>query len=312
MCRLSFYERQLIESMYRRGVSKRGIGRRMRRDHSVIVREINRNKNMHKRIRLAKRCKLEKNLKLRTYVLRNLRRGRSPDVIAGVLRKQAQLPVQERISHESIYRYIYTGPGRYEYLYPYLASGRAKRRKHRTRRTREITIKHRVSIHERPAFIQERKELGHWESDSMIFRRQRDILSVQVERKSRFVRITKLPNKTAEETLRALTSTLTMLSPNQKQTLTFDNGTEGAFHYKLTEEYGVHTFFCDPYKSWQKGSVERVNRQIRRFLPRKTNLSAVQGEEIQQIEDYLNDLPRKSLNYRTPRQVLEQGGALVT
>jgi len=97
------------------------------------------------------------------------------------------------------------------------------------------------------------------------------------------------------------------------KTLTFDNGGEGATHATIRSTYGIKTYFCDPYASWQKGGVENTNRIIRRYLPRNTNMSHITQQDIYAIQQKINTTPRKILSYKTPTEVLKEvgGGGVV-
>lgn len=328
---LTHYEREKIELYLRLKMSQREIGRRLGRDHSIISREAQRNKGSTKRYQAAtatkieeqrrkrhKGRKLEKDGMLHDYVIRELKRGRSPDVIAGTLKIQSPPALKgTTVSHESIYRYIYEGEGRWEGLYHHLRYKRPKRHKHYQRKPHgKDRILERVSIHARPAEIETMSTVGHWESDSVIYQKQKAILSVQIERTMRLVRIHRAANKTAEETEHAIRKTIESLPAELFKTMTFDNGGEGANHGKIRDEFGIDTYFCDTYSSWQKGSVENMNGIIRRYLPKQKDLSILSDREIYEIQERINDTPRKSLGYRTPnelmRQFIQGGGALLT
>lgn len=315
------YEREKIEYYLRLKMSLRGIGRKLGRDHTAISREIRRNKGDAKgyaaeaasrreerRRRRRKGRKLEKDPALHDHVVRELRIGRSPDVIAGRMKIRPPAALRGRtVSHESIYRYIYEGEGRWEGLYHHLRYKRRKRRKHYGRKTREkVRIPQRISIHARPEEIEARSTFGHWESDSVIYQKQKAILSVQVERRSRLLRVHRAMNKTAEETEHALRKTVESLPGAFFQTMTFDNGTEGANHRAIRDDYGITTYFCDTYSSWQKGSVENMNGIIRRDLPKTKDLSVLSDREIHEIQERINDTPRKCLKYLTPNEVVRQ------
>ena len=233
--------------------------------------------------------------KLKEYVVQGLKNEWSPDVIAGKL-KMSNL--EQTISHESIYQYIYHKEGRHEGWYTYLRRGKSKRQKRHTRKTGKLCIPERISIHERPRYVDERKRYGDWESDSVIFSKQKIILSVQSERKAQ--------NKTAEETVNALIRTAESLPKELFLTVTFDNGTEGAGHMKIKNEYGVDTYFCDPFASWQKGGVKNANKLIRHYLPRSTNLAALSDRDIYEIQEKLNNRPRKCLGYLSPNEVINE------
>jgi IS30 family transposase len=140
----------------------------------------------------------------------------------------------------------------------------------------------------------------------MVFSRQRERLSVQYERKAKYVMIHRLSDGTAEATEEALHDSIQSLPQNLWKTLTFDNGGEGANHTVLRKSYDIKTFFCDPFSSWQKGGVENANGIVRRFLPRSTNLSMISDYDILQIQRTINQTPRKSLGYRTPAEVLKE------
>jgi IS30 family transposase len=115
-----------------------------------------------------------------------------------------------------------------------------------------------------------------------------------------------MERKTAEETKDAIIATAESVPKELFRTITFDNGSENTLHTRLKEEYGIETYFCDSYKSYQKGGVENTNKLLRQYLPRKTDLKTVRPEELKSIEQKLNNRPRKSLNYQTPHEVINK------
>lgn len=314
---LTFYDRQQLEYWLRSKQSLRKIAKAMRRDHSVLVRELNRNANgdrkkyradtaqrlFEKRICKQHKGKLDKYPELKEYVVNRLKEDWSPDVIAGKLKLEKQ---KITISRESIYHYIYEKNGHWEGWHKYLRQGKSKRQKRYGRKSSKLCIPERISIHERPKYIDERKRYGDWESDSVIFSKQKTALSVQSERKSKLIRMHKVPNKTAAETTNALIRTIESLPSEMFKTFTFDNGGEGVGHTEIKKEYGVETYFCDPFASWQKGGVENANKQIRFYLPRKTDLSQLTDRDIYDIQEKLNSRPRKCLNYMSPNEVINK------
>lgn len=175
-----------------------------------------------------------------------------------------------------------------------------------SRKARRLPITERLSIHQRPEVVGERAKYGDWESDSVIFSKQKFALSVQSERKSKLIRMHKVANKTAEETKYALIKTVESLPIEMFKTITFDNGGEGAKHMEIKKEYGVETYFCDPFASWQKGGVENANKLIRHYLPRSTDLSQLTDRDIYDIQEKLNNRPRKCLGYQTPNEVINK------
>ena len=314
---LTFYDRQQLEYWLRTKLSMRAIARILRRDHTVLVRELNRNGSgdrrkyradaaqtmFEKRSHKQHKGKLDKYPELKEYVVAGLKKEWSPDVIAGKMKMEK---MTQTISDESIYHYIYHRDGRYEGLYKYLRQGQSKRHKLHSRKNCKMSMPERVSIHQRPAYINERKRYGDWESDSMIFSKQKTILSVQSERKSKLIRIHKAKSKSAEETRNAIVKTAESIPKEMFLTLTFDNGTEGTKHTEIKKEYGVKTYFCDPFASWQKGGVENANKLIRYYLPRNTDLSKLTDRDIYDLQEKLNNRPRKCLNYQTPNEVINK------
>lgn len=331
---ITFYERQVIEVRIRGKWGLRRIARYVGRNHGVVAREVTRNRRPdgvysalyadarareRKERKRAGSWKIEGDVYLKRYIVQSIRDHQwSPEQVAGRLRASPPVElIRVGISPESIYRWIYT---KEPWLYQYL---RRKRRPKRTRRysrkTREIrTLPERVSIHDRPAIIGNKDRLGDWESDSMKFRKQKTALSVQYERKSMLVRIHTVANLGKDETYRAITESIDSLPHGSWKSITFDNGGEGARHGEIRDTYRLHTFFCDPYTSWQKGGVENMNGLIRQYLPRNTNLATLSVDDIQALQEQLNNRPRKSLGYVTPNEFIQRersyppatGGAL--
>lgn len=314
---ITFFERERIESYLRTKKKKIYIAKMLNRDYSVIKREINRNSTEHtlynavdaqyyanRRKKKTNKRKLEKfeNLKLEKYIRKKLEKGWSPQQIEGRLNEHPPSEVKKckdkTISHESIYDYIYNGQGRFGGLYQNLRRKQYKRKRKFYRKTRHNTIKNRVSIDKRNNVVNKRKRFGDWETDSVIFS-GKNILSVQVERKSRLCRLHKCENKTALASEKAVRKSMKSL-PNLWLTITRDNGSENALHF----ETDLDSFFCDPYKSYQKGSVENLNGLVREYFPKRSNLDTVSRKDIYLIQEKLNNRPRKCLNYQTPNEVI--------
>lgn len=321
---LTFHERQMLQYWLRTKQSLRAIAKVMHRDHSVISREIQRNgggvrkkyrADVAQRLWEKRKCKqhkgkLDKHPELREYVEEQLSEDLSPEQIAGRLKEQPPDCLQGlAISHESIYYWIYEKAEKHKKLYKHLRTNRPKRRKWGKRKGKKTAIPSRTSIHDRPKVVDEKKRYGDWESDTVEFQKKlkSPYLSVQYERKSQLIRMHKVANKSAEETKEAIIKTAESMPNDIFQTITFDNGTEGAKHVELKEYYpGIQTYFCDPYCSWQKGGVENANKLIRQYLPRSINLNELTDKDIYVIQEKLNDRPRKGLNYQTPNEVINK------
>lgn len=318
-CELSFLERQMIEIRIRGRWSFRRIGILLDRDHTVISREVKRNTvggarycaiKAHTRAdhrkKKKKKCILDYDEFLRVYVFEQLNLECSPEQIAGRLKKYPPSHLAgKRISYETIYKYVYAhAPEWYHYL---RRKKRPQRQKRNGRKTQKNTkIPERISIHERPEIINARTRIGDFESDTVVFKKQKDCLSVQYERSSQLMRMHKLKNRSAEETEIALEKTIDSLpSDLMMKSITFDNGGEGAGHLNIRNKYHIGTYFCDTYSSWQKGGVENINGLIRQYLPRETILATMTDRKIFEIQERLNNRPRKKLNYLTPNEFVK-------
>lgn len=314
-------ERDLLAVLVSQGQSLRSIAQQLKRAPSTILREIKRNRPTrgrqlyfpHKaqeralwRHHHGHRRKRLKTLALRMEVMRFLMRGWSPEIISGRIKRQGRLPT---ISHEAIYQWIYSQAPHFFCCLPRAHPKRSSR--FPGRRRRRFHIPGRVSIQERPAAINARHELGHWETD-LIVGRGRQAIQVTVERSSRFTRLRRIPNKTAPVSSQALVATLKSLPPRLRRSMTYDNGGENAQHLRLKKAFGMDSYFCDPFHSWEKGTIENTNGLIRRFIPKQTDLGIIPKEDIRFIETWLNARPRKCLQFQTPAEFLENLGVALT
>jgi IS30 family transposase len=239
-------------------------------------------------------------------VIEGILGDKSPEQVAERVRTLWQeFGISGRISHETIYSFIYSdSEAKEKKLYNHLRRHRKNRRKQWERRPREkILIKERTSIHERPEYVNKRKEFWHFETDSVIFSQWRPILSVQYERCTSLARLTKLPDKSAPETANALRSLVYEFDGlHPVRSVTYDNGGENVLHTELIHEYWVVTYFTDTYSSWQKWGVENLNGLIRQYLPRHIDLESLSDEDIYVIQEKLNNRPRKRLKWLTPNE----------
>ena len=319
---LTQYEREQIAYSLKLKRSRRTIAKLLQRDHSIIVRELNRNRGADgtydplraqqkadRRATKTNHRKLETNWRLHDWVEEKLEDGWSPELIAGRLKEQPPATLQgATVSHEQIYEYIYAGDGRWEGWYHLLHRKHRRRRQHCGRKPQKTPITERVSIHDRPEEINGRTRVGDWESDLALYRKQLEALSVQYERALMITRLHRVANRTAAENEHAISETLDALPPVLVQSMTFDNGGENVCHTTIRDTFHLTTFFCDAYAAWQKGGVENTIGLIRRYLPKDTDLSTLTDEDLEQIQEKINNRPRKKLHYLTPNEAL--AGAL--
>jgi IS30 family transposase len=136
----------------------------------------------------------------------------------------------------------------------------------------------------------------------MMFSAQGQAVLTMHERSSRLLIAVRPPNKSAEPVARAMYDLLAPLPPEGRKSVTFDNGTEFAYHYRL-HELNIETFFCDTYSPWQKGGIENAIGRMRRTLPRKTDLAAISDRRFIELIRAYNHTPRKCLDYLTPAEL---------
>lgn len=314
---LSLAERMEIFRRHECGEGLRVIARALARAPSTISREIARNSAARRawrggycparaqmlaerRRRWDGRFKLARQPDLRELVKDRLAMGHSPEQIAGRLTRDHGHTV---ISHESIYRFIYHRSAQKDYWHRLLP--RHKSRRGRLRRgggSAASGILHRRSISDRPDEVAGRATAGHWEADFMLFARYGHGLLVAHERQSRFTFLDHPPDRKAERTANHLATLLAPIPPALRKTLTFDNGTEFALHYRLTDQLGIQTYFCDVRSPWQKGGVENAIGRLRRFLPRKTSLDVISATDLATAAALYNNTPRKCLDFKTPAE----------
>lgn len=213
-----------------------------------------------------------------------------------------QIAAHVDASHESIYQYIYADKAAGGDLHMYLRSQKKRRKRHASGQNRRGQIANRRSISQRPAHIEERAQVGHWEGDTMIGKGNKKAIVTLVERKSGYAMLAMVDAKRAGWVREAMQACLEPVEPLVK-TMTLDNGTEFAQHEQFDQNLNCTTYFADPYSSWQRGSNENFNGLVRQFIPKSRPLSTVTHEELAMIEDSLNHRPRKRLGFKTPHEV---------
>ena len=152
--------------------------------------------------------------------------------------------------------------------------------------------------------INRRRRYGDWEGDTIVGKGRRSALITLVERKSGLVRIGKLDNLASATTMRAARRCLKDLPSSLRRSATFDNGSEFAEYERLHRSLGLSVYFADPYCAWQRGSNENLNGLIRQYFPKGTDFHRVAPRDVQRIQQFLNERPRRRFNYQTPREVL--------
>lgn len=305
-------ERDILAILKSKGKSLREIAVVLKRSPSTLSRELKRNappvytgyylahkaqERANKRKHESHRRQRLKNNSIRRYVEKRLRLGWSPELIAG--RLAIEHP-ELSISHEAIYQWVYQ-----EATHLILSLVRAHRkRKHRgySRKHKKSHIPGRISIKERPNAVLKRRCIGHWETDTLTCRKSYQAVQVTVERKARYSKVAKLKTKSARAMSLALTRRLSRYPPELRLSITYDNGSENAEHMRTNKILGTHSYFCEPFHSYERGTVENTIGLVRRFLPKKTNLAKISQAHLSKIEYWLNNRPRKCLGFKTPAE----------
>lgn len=312
-------ERIQIYALQKAGLKVDAIALQLGRHRSTLYRELSRNRcyyygreKQHSgylpnladaaaKKRRSRDLKLMQDAKLKELIINYLKKGWSPEQIAGRLKKESGYTV---ISHETIYAYIYDRRALDERLYLHLSRKRRYRKPRVSRNHRKGPIANRIDISERSEEIASRETFGHWEGDLILFKDTRSNLITLRERKSRFMFGLLNPSKEAEPTSKAIIKYFEAKKPGLITTLTVDNGGEFARHESITKALNIDIFFCKPYASYEKGTIENGNRQLRRDLPRETMIDEYTQEQIDAIVNQVNNRPLKILGYKTPAEVL--------
>lgn len=307
-------EREEISIGLELGHSKRRIARTLKRNASTIVRECSRNQppsnkvkyranqahlRSQKRQKERHRRERLKSEATRCYVAEKLIIGWTPELIAGRIKHEGLLP---STNYESIYQWLYVDR---KDLIKHLPRAHRKRRKRGSAKYKHATkIPDRVPIEHRSPEANSRQELGHWEADTAVSRQSKGAIAVLIERQTRLVKIYKLPSKSALNMQDALVLSLQDLPQSLRKSITYDNGTENVRHGEINQSLGTASFFCQPYSSWEKGSVENVLGLIRRTYPKKTDWNLISQSDLDTIQLRLNHRPKKCLNFLSPAEAL--------
>ena len=223
----------------------------------------------------------------------------SPEQIAGVLRSSGIM-----ISYESIYQHIWKDKKEGGILYTYLRHRGKKYHRRGAKTAGRGCIPDRVDITERPKIIESKRRLGDWEGDTIIGAKQQGVILSLVDRKSKFTLLAKMNGKYANQVPSLIKKHLKRVPKKVGgHSITFDNGKEFSKHKRITKLTGLRCYFATPYHSWERGLNEHTNGLVRQYFPKKSNLEDYSAEEIQNVENQLNNRPRKVLGYRTPREV---------
>lgn len=320
--RLSITEREILYKGLAEGKMQKDIAKELNRHPSSISREIRKDgmsrfsyrpshgEKSAKRESLKRRrkYKLIEDQELAKIIEDKIRLKWSPELICGVFKKQFPNSPYMHVSHETIYRYIYSIEDKEhrESLVNCLRQSRKRRRPRKKGSSKRTTIRNLVSIHDRPTEAENREIPGHWEGDLIIGKEHKSAIGTLVERSTRFTIIVSFQgNLTTMAVCHAFAAALGIFPSHMIKSLTYDRGTEMSGHQWFTEVTGIPVFFADPYSPWQRGTNENTNGLIRDYLPKRTDFREVPDQELMKIQNALNHRPRKSLDFFTPDEMFQ-------
>jgi IS30 family transposase len=295
----------------------REIARRLGRHHSTISRELKRAREKYPRTiyyydwshafalerkQQPRHFKRQGCSQLVAYVESKLRCDWSPEEIANRIRIDYPNDERMRISHETIYRWIYLDSSVDGTLYLNLRRKHKKRRKQRRYGTGQ-RFKDRIGIDQRPEVVATRQRYGDWEGDTVQGKPGTGCLATMVERKSRYLVATKLENKKAATLTEKCVKAFGFIPRRMRQTLTLDNGSEFAHFKELEKKTRLTVYFADPYAAWQRGANENTNGLLRQYFQKGIDFRTTDEDAVAEAVRRLNNRPRKCLGYRTPHEV---------
>lgn len=319
--RIGTEEREQIFALINQGKSVREIGKILKRSHSTIIREINRcgGREHYSPSKAASHAEKQNGTKGRRRLIDSkpealyeafsrLFANLSPEQISSSIKRDYLEDPWMRISHESIYRYIYAMPrGELKkVVISYLRKRRRLRKDRKSSHERRGRIIDATPISERPAEVDDRKVPGHWEGDLLIGKNHKSALGTLVERTTRMVFLVRIKAKKASDVREAFTDVFQNVDPNLCKSLTYDRGHEMAEHKYFTEATGMPVYFCDPSSPWQRGTNENTNGLLRQYFPKGTDFNKVSDEELKRVQDQLNRRPRKVLNWESPHEAFSK------
>jgi IS30 family transposase len=298
----------------------KSIAARIGKSHQTVYREIARNRKpdgryqpwfahnqAHERRRRPKQRRLALDAQLRAVVADRLGQHWSPRQISRWLRRRWPRRVSWHLSVETIYEAVYRGlvvvTNRLT-----LRTGRTYRHKRGRGRTREGALKQSTnmkSIHARPAVVESRTQIGHWEGDLILGAGRHSAIATLVERKARHTILVPIRGAySAQRVGDALITVFSALPPALRRSLTWDQGNELFHHERIERATGTKIYFADAHSPWQRGTNENTNGLLRQYLPKGIDLNSVTDERLRQVADELNHRPRECLQDRSPYQLM--------
>lgn len=314
MSHLTQEQRYTIDVLRKENYSQTDIAKRIGKDKSVVCRELQRNSDKRNgcyKATLAERKCLERHRtkpkkihfteEVKSYVNDYIEKDYSPEQIVGISKKENTACV----SHERIYQHLWYDKKQGGNLHKHLRTKGRRYRKRGALKDKRGQIIGRIDIEKRPKIVDEKTRFGDLEIDLVIGEHHKQALLTINDRLTGMVKIRKVESKEAEGIEQATIEALKDWKPFL-HTITSDNGKEFAKHAAIAKELNIDYYFAKPYHSWERGANENTNGLIRQYFPKKISFKNISNEQVQEVEDKLNNRPRKRLGYETPRNVYLQ------
>ena len=314
MSHLTQAQRYTIAVLKIENRSQTYIAEEISKSKSVVCRELKRNSDIRSgayKAELAQKKCLERHQKkpkkisftdsVKSYVNDSLAKDYSPEQIAGVSKKEGV----DCVSHERIYQYLWDDKRQGGTWYRHLRTQGKRYRKRGASKDKRGQIVGRIGIENRPKEVDEKMWFGDAEIDLVIGEHHKQALLTINDRLTGMVKIRKVESKEAVGIEKAVIEALQDWKPFLR-TITSDNGKEFANHTAIAQALNISYYFARPYHSWERGANENLNGLIRQYFPKKSSFECLTNKQIQEVEDKLNNRPRKRFGYETPNYVYLQ------
>ena len=319
--RITLDERIILEKQLALGMNHSQIAILISRSRSSVYREVKRCKSGQYNALLATafavgkssdrkngKYKMNQNKQLYDYVKEKLDLYWSPQQIHMQIKKDYPDDETMRIAVETIYFYIYVHakPELKTALIEHLRQKRKYRGNVRRGKDKRTTIADKISIEERPEEVKGRLVPGHWEGDLIMGKDRQSAIGTLNERSSRTVILVHLKARDAGSVRKAFEKEFKDLPRQMKKSMTYDNGTEMAQHKLFTKNTKIAVYFAHPYSPWERPTNENSNGLLRDYFPKGTDLSLISKKRLKEVQNQLNERPRKVLDWRTPKEVFDE------
>lgn len=313
---LTLEDRIVIQKMYFAGKKISKIAKIIEKTYFTVWRELKRNKTRaynayeaHSKYlerRKNKVIKIERNINLFLYIIEKLLFFWSPEQISETLEIEFPFDKNMRVSHETVYLWLYKQKENNIELYKLLRRNHKKRQKRQNKYNYRCKIEDKKSIHDRCEEANNKIEFGHWEGDLVESKGRDAYIVTLVERKTGYTLSSKMENKKADICVKAISEAFGEIPNNMIKSITFDNGREFSEFKILEELLETEVYFADPYCSWQRGLNENTNGLIRQYLPKKKSFKSLTENCLQAMIKLLNKRPRKRLGFISPYEAIKK------